>query len=89
MDFWCHTIKRDRLDNKNLFSEQLNTYNFGLEKWKNWILLTSKSNSLKIFFLSILITNHKSNSFNFGEFEYVKNVELSNDIINFLLWQEI
>ena len=60
-------IKRDRLDNKNLFSEQLRIYKCWLKKWKDSILLTSKSISLKIFFLSILIINYKSNSFNLGD----------------------
>ena len=70
--------KRDRLDNKNLFSEQLRVYKFWFKKnCNNSILLTPKSNLLEIFFLSILITNYKSNPFNLGEFEYSKNVELS------------
>ena len=44
---------------------------------------------VQIFFLSILITNYKSNPFNLGDWNMLKNDELLSDIINFFLGKEI
>ena len=40
------------------------------------IMTFSKSNSFKIFFMSILITNYKSNPFNLGDSTTFVNFEL-------------
>ena len=69
--------KRDRLDNKNLFAEQLSMWTFGLKKLKE---LNFTGTQLEFYWLQSQI-RWKYFSFQYlGEFEYVKNVELSSKL---------